>query len=303
VYNESGNLEELYNQLSALAEGLADYRFEFIFVNDGSRDNSAAILNRLADQDERIQVVHFSRNFGQQMALTAGLDLAEGDAVITMDSDLQDPPAVCADLIAQWTAGYQIVYAQRRRRAGETVFKRATSKIYYRLLNRASATEIPQDIGDFRLLDRQAVDELGKFREHQRFMRGLVGYLGFRHTVVTFDRPARFAGKTHYSFQQMWRLAFDGIASFSTVPLQFIARLGYTVSFLSLVGIIYAFALRVWAPERTVPGWAFVTIAIFFIGGIQLVMLGLLGSYIGRIYTESQNRPLYIIDSVYRRQK
>jgi dolichol-phosphate mannosyltransferase len=303
VYNESGNLEELHNQLSALADGLPDYRFEFIFVNDGSRDSSATILNRLADQDERIQAIHFSRNFGQQMALTAGLDLAEGDAVITMDSDLQDPPAVCADLIAQWKAGYQIVYAQRLHRAGETIFKRVTSKLYYRLLNRASATEIPRDIGDFRLLDRQAVDELSKFREHQRFMRGLVGYLGFRHTVVQFDRPARFAGKTHYSFQQMWRLAFDGITSFSTVPLQFIARMGYTVSFLSLVGIIYAFALRVWAPERTVPGWAFVTIAIFFIGGIQLVMLGLLGSYIGRIYTESQDRPLYIIESVYRRQK
>lgn len=304
VYNEAGNLNELWHELSTLADGLRDrYHFEFIFVNDGSSDGSYERLRELADADERITVVNFSRNFGHQQALTAGLDTASGDAVITLDSDLQDPPAVCAELIEQWSKGYQIVYAQRRHRRGETVFKRLTAKAYYRLLNRVSATEIPRDVGDFRLLDKQAADELRKFKEHQRFLRGMVGYLGFRHTVVPFDRAERHTGQTHYSLKQMWRLATDGIASFSTVPILFISRLGYTVSGLSALGILYALGVRLWAPERTVPGWAFVTIAIFFIGGIQLVMLGLLGSYIGRIYTEAQDRPLYIIDAVYRQTR
>ncbi len=304
VYNEAGSLRQLHKELRAMATKAGkNYSFEFIFVNDGSADKSPAILRAIARSDARITIINLSRNFGHQLAITAGLDHAKGQAVITMDSDLQDPPDLSIKLIQQWRRGYQIVYAKRRSRRGESLFKKITAKLFYGFINKLSETPIPANVGDFRLMDRQVVDELNKFREHHRFLRGLVGYLGFKSTTVEFDRLARRSGSTAYPVQKMIRLALDGITSFSTAPIKLISRLGYFVSVLSLIGIIYTLIIRLFEPSRAVPGWAFVTVAMFFIGGVQLVMLGILGSYIGRLYGEAQRRPLYIIASVYHRPK
>lgn len=278
---------------------LGNFHFEIIYVNDGSSDGSMAKLIKLAKQDQRLKILSLSRNFGHQAALTAGLDYANGDAVITMDSDLQDPPEVCLSLIREWQKGFDVVYAKRRRRLGDTYLKIVTAWLFYRLLNRLSDIEIPADVGDFRLLDRKVVEQLRNFHEHHRFLRGIVSYLGFKQTVIEFERHRRQAGDTKYPFNKMWRLATDAITGFSTSPLRLASRLGYLVAFFSLFGIFYVLSVKIFTPQRAVPGWAFITIAIFFMGGVQLIMLGILGHYIGRTYTQSQNRPIYIVESVY----
>jgi dolichol-phosphate mannosyltransferase len=298
IYNESGNIELLHERLDEATSSLADrYELRFLFVNDGSRDDSLTLLHKLADRDDRVGVIDLSRNFGHQLAVTAGLDATDADAVIIMDSDLQDPPAVSLELIERWEAGYDVVYAQRRSRK-DTVFKKVTARGFYWLLRKAADVDIPPNTGDFRLLDRKVVDELRKFREHDRFLRGLVSYVGFRQTAVPFDRDQRHAGVTGYPLRKMLRFAADGILGFSVAPLRLITRFGYLISFLSVVGISYVLAVKIFRPETAVPGWAFITIAMFFLGGVQIVMLGVLGSYVGRIYTESQRRPLYSVASV-----
>ena len=246
-------------------------------------------------------VIDLSRNFGHQIAITAGLDYVKGDAVITMDSDLQDPPEVCVQMLKQWENGYEVVYAKRKSRHGDSIFKRFAAKVFYALLDRLSDTPIPRDVGDFRLMDKKVVKELAKFHEHQRFLRGLVGYIGFKQTAVLFDRGSRQKGKTNYSVKKMWNLAVDGITGFSTTPIVLISRLGYLVSSLSVLGILYALGVKFFNPNRTVAGWTFIVVSIFFIGGVQLIMLGLLGSYIARTYKETQNRPLYIVSSIHRK--
>ncbi len=298
IYNESGNIELLYETMSELlAQRAADYEFELLFINDGSRDDSLEKLYALQKQDDRVVVINFARNFGHQLAVTAGLDHAHGDAVIIMDSDMQDPPKVSFELIDKWEEGYNVVYAQRRTRK-DTFFKRLTASGFYWVLQRLADIDIPRNTGDFRLVDRKVVDVLVQFREHNRFLRGMVSYVGFRQTAVLFDRDERHAGETGYPLKKMLKFASDGILGFSWAPLKLITRVGYLFSALSFVGIVYAVGVKVFTPEVVVSGWTFIVSVILLIGGMQMIMLGVLGSYIGRIYTEAQNRPLYIVESV-----
>ncbi len=298
IYNESGNIDLLHHAMQeVLAAKSESYQFELIFINDGSRDDSLAKLYALQARDERVRVINFARNFGHQLAVTAGLDYAVGDAVIIMDSDMQDPPAVSLQLIDKWEQGFDVVYAQRRTRS-DSWFKKLTASLFYRLLRRVADVDIPRNTGDFRLVDRKVVGALKQFREHNRFLRGMVSYIGFKQTAVLFDRDKRHAGVTGYPFKKMVRFAADGILSFSSTPLKLISRIGYTFSFFSLLGILYALGMKILYPDQVISGWTFTVIAILLIGGLQMVMLGVLGSYIGRIYTEVQGRPLYIVESV-----
>jgi glycosyltransferase involved in cell wall biosynthesis len=298
VYNESGSIDRFYDDLARAVSRIEDrYSFELIFVDDGSRDDSLERLRRIHEKDRRVKVVAFSRNFGHQMAITAGLDLSRGDATIIMDTDLQDPPEVSLRLIEKWEEGFDVVYAQRRTRGG-SFFKRWTAHLYYRLLHRLADVDIPKDTGDFRLMDAQAVTELRRFREKNRFVRGMVASLGFKQAAVPFDRPERIAGTTNYPLKKMVKLAFDGVTSFSTTPLQMVTRLGFMVFLLSILWIVYALVIRVFFPDEAVSGWTMTIIAVLFMGGIQILTLGILGTYIGRIYSEVQGRPLYIIEDV-----
>jgi glycosyltransferase involved in cell wall biosynthesis len=299
VYNEEAVLPEFYKVLcTQLKKHAKKYDFEILFINDGSRDGSFAELQKLQTQDKQVRVVNFARNFGHQAAITAGLDFATGDAVIIMDTDLQDPPAVAFELVETWRKGYQVVYAKRKTRQ-DGAFKRATAFGFYWLIDQLTKFELPRNVGDFRLMDRKVVNTVNTFREHNRFMRGIVAYVGFRQTAVLFDRDARFAGETKYPLRKMIKLALDGIFSFSTFPLKLITQVGLLASFLSFVGIIYTIAMYFVRPEITVPGWTLMMIAVLFMGGIQMIMLGILGEYVGRIYAEVQNRPLYIVDEVW----
>lgn len=303
VYNEQDGLDEFYNVLSkTLSTVESQYDFEIIFTNDGSKDNSPQILQKIFEKDPRVKVISFSKNFGHQMAITAGLDIAEGDAVIIMDTDLQDPPEASLKLIEKWQEGFEVVYAQRQQRQDGAV-KKLTAYTFYRLLDKLSEVKIPKDTGDFRLLDRKVVLELRKFRETNRFMRGLTSFIGFNQTAVLFQRDKRFAGETHYPFRKMFKLAFDGITSFSTVPLRLITQFGFYVSLISFIGIIYALIVRIFHPELTVQGTTFAIISVLFMGGVQMIMLGILGEYVGRIYQEVQQRPLYIVSSILSRKQ
>jgi dolichol-phosphate mannosyltransferase len=298
VYNEQEGLEEFYTKLEKTLQTVSEnYNFEFVFINDGSGDNSFNILQGLFEKDSRVKVINFSKNFGHQMAITAGLDMAEGEAVIIMDTDLQDPPEASLKLVEKWQEGFDVVYAQREQRS-DGALKKLTAYIFYRTLDILSEVKIPKDTGDFRLLDRKVVLEMRKFRETNRFMRGLTSYVGFKQTAVLFNRDKRFAGETHYTFTKMFKLAFDGITSFSTVPLKLITQFGFYVSIISFIGIIYALVVRIFYPEMTVQGTTFAVISVLFMGGVQMVMLGILGEYVGRIYQEVQQRPLYIVSSV-----
>lgn len=298
IHNEEGNIELLHRTLSQVIETEASvYKFEIIYINDGSTDDSLKKLQEVQQIDSRVTIINFARNFGHQLAVTAGLDNAQGDAVIIMDSDLQDPPKISLELIQKWEKGFDVVYAQRRSRK-DTVFKRVTASGFYWTLQKLAEIEIPRNTGDFRLIDRKVVNALGQFHEHNRFLRGLVSYVGFKQTAVLFDRDERHSGTTGYPLRKMLKFAGDGILSFSVFPLKLISRIGYTISALSFFGIIYALAVKLIDPSKVVPGWTFIVIAILLVGGMQLIMLGVLGSYIGRIYTESQNRPLYIIESI-----
>lgn len=302
VYNESENLIFFYRQLTKTLTKKIGYEFEYIFVNDGSTDDSLDKLRVLQSKNIDIVVIDFSRNFGHQMAVTAGLDFAKGDAVIIMDTDLQDPPIVCIELLKKWELGFQVVYAKRRSRK-DPLIKRSTAYIFYKLLNRLSDIDIPSNTGDFRLLDKKVVAELRKFKERDRFIRGLVSFVGFKQTAVLFDRKERYRGTSGYSFSKMWKLALDGILGFSSAPLKLISRIGLFFSFLSFLGIVYAGTARFFDPSHVVPGWAFIVISVLLMGGVQLIVLGVLGGYIGRIYSEIKSRPLYIVSAIYDRRE
>lgn len=295
VYNEEGNLPELHERVSSALSSIGSY--EIVYVDDGSRDNSPAILADLAKRDAHVKVLSFSRNFGHQIAITAGLDYAEGQAVVIMDSDLQDPPEVIPNMVRQWRKGFEVVYGKRRTR-DDTRMKRWTAFVFYRFLHRLANISIPEDTGDFRLLDRSVVLEMRQLREHSRFMRGLTSWVGFRQTAVEFERGARKAGITHYPFMKMLKFALDGIASFSTIPLRLATYFGFASAGIGFLWGAYALYRRFFLPpNETVTGWTTIVIAIFFLGGIQLIILGIIGEYIGRIFMESQHRPLYILRS------
>lgn len=298
VFNEEASIQEFYQTLSSAVSAIKDkYRFEFIFINDGSKDSSLEKLKLLHSKDNRIKIIDFSKNFGHQIAVTAGLDYASGDAVIIMDTDLQDPPLVSLDLINKWEQGSDVVYAQRKSRK-DSVFKKLTAHFFYRTLNALTDIHIPKDTGDFRLIDRKVVEALKKFKERNRFLRGMVSFVGFKQTAVLFDRNPRFAGKTGYPLKKMIKFAIDGITGFSTAPLKLITRFGFLVSFFSFLLMIYAIYQRIANPDITVSGWAMLIVAITFIGGVQMIMLGILGEYIGRIYIEVQERPMYLVKEV-----
>lgn len=297
VYNEEQLIAEFCRRVIAALEPLGE-PFELILVNDGCRDRSPDIMRELHQRDPRIKVINFSRNFGHQIAITAGTDYATGRAVIVIDSDLQDPPEVIPDLIARWREGYQVVYGVREERQGETWFKKTTAAIFYRLIVRITNVNIPVDTGDFRLMDRKVVDALKRMREHHRFMRGLSAWVGFRQTGVLYRRHARAAGTTKYPLRKMLRFALDGITSFSYLPLQLATYVGFIVAAVSIIFLFVVFVMRLANPAATEPafyGQASTLASVLFLGAVQLISLGIIGEYVGRIYDEVKGRPLYIV--------
>jgi glycosyltransferase involved in cell wall biosynthesis len=293
VFNEEAGLAEFYRRTKAVLDGL-DGLGELLLIFDGSRDRSPEIGAQLRAQDPRVKIIRFSRNFGHQVAISAGIDYAEGDAVIIIDSDLQDPPEVINDLVAKWREGYEVVYAQRAHRAGETFFKVVSAAAFYRIIRRLASIDIPPDAGDFRLIDRQVVLALRQVREHHRFMRGLSVWVGFRQTGIRYERHERFAGETQYPLGKMIKLATDSITGFSYVPLQLATTLGFWVSAIALVAIPVVAALRYFYKSTFFAGQATTLISVLFLGGVQLIFLGIIGEYLGRIYDEVKNRPLYL---------
>jgi glycosyltransferase involved in cell wall biosynthesis len=300
VHNEAAGLRAFHEALVNATDKRPDLDFEFVYVDDGSRDSSLDLLIELRAADQRVTVLSLARNFGHQIAVTAGLDAAAGrDAVIVMDTDLQDPPEVSLQLIEAWEGGADVAYAQRRTRK-DSPFKRGTAYLFYATLSRFASVEIPRNVGDFRLMDRRVLAEVIRYREHDRFLRGIVAHVGFRQEAVPFDRDPRYAGSSSYPLRTMLKLAADGILGFSTFPLRLISRLGLFISFLSLLGAVWVVWVRVFEPDRTVPGWAFIAVGMFLLGGLQLLMMGVIGSYLGRVYVETQDRPLYSLGMVAR---
>jgi polyisoprenyl-phosphate glycosyltransferase len=300
VHNEAAGIRAFHEALLEATEKRPDLDFEFVYVDDGSRDESLDLLLDLRTADDRVTVLSLARNFGHQIAVTAGLDAAAGrDAVIVMDTDLQDPPEVSLQLIETWEAGADVAYAQRRTRR-DSPFKKGSAYLFYWLLTRLASVEIPRNVGDFRLMDRKVVSEVIRYREHDRFLRGIVAHVGFRQEAVPFDRDPRYAGSSSYPLRTMLKLAADGILGFSTFPLRLISRLGMFISFLSLLGALFVVYVRVFEPGRTVPGWAFIAVGMFLLGGLQLLMMGVIGSYLGRVYVETQDRPLYSLAMIAR---
>jgi polyisoprenyl-phosphate glycosyltransferase len=296
VFNEEAIIPELDRRLRALLAELKEVgtAWEVVFVNDGSADRSLPMLKELAATESRYKVVSFSRNFGHQLAITAGIDRAEGEAVVVMDADLQDPPEVVVAMIARWREGFDVVYGVRAKRHGETWFKRATAAIFYRLLRAMlGGISIPADAGDFRLMSRPVVLTLRALREHHRFVRGMVAWVGFRQAAVTYERPARFAGETKYPFRKMLRFAMDGITSFSVVPLRIATWLGAMAGLVAVGAAAWAFVEG--TRGHVVPGWTTLMILVSFGTCAQLLMTGILGEYIGRIYEEVKRRPLYVV--------
>jgi len=294
VYNEEQLLPEFYRRTAAMLEALGE-PFEIVLVNDGCRDRSPEIMRKLHAQDPRVKVVNFSKNFGHQLAITAGIDHARGAAVVVIDSDLQDPPEVIPELINRWQEGYQVVYAVRAEREGETWFKQITARTFYRLIARITNVNIPVDTGDFRLMDRRVVDALGSMREQHRFMRGMSAWVGFKQAGVPYKRDARSAGETKYPFRKMFKFALDGITSFSYLPLQLATYTGFSITILSLIGIVLTIILRLIPGVYAFEGQATTLVTVLFLGGVQLIFLGIIGEYLGRIYDEVKNRPLYIV--------
>ncbi len=293
VFNEEAGLAEFYRRTSAVLDGL-DGPGELLLIFDGSRDRSPEIGAELRERDPRVKIIRFSRNFGHQIAISAGIDYAEGDAVVIIDSDLQDPPEVINQLVEQWHAGYEVVYAQRARRVGETFFKLASAALFYRVIRRLASIDIPPDTGDFRLLDRKVVLAMRQVREHHRFMRGLSVWVGFRQTGIRYERQERFAGNTQYPLGKMLKLTSDAITGFSYVPLQLATTLGFWVSAAALIAIPVVAVLRALYKPLFFAGQATTLIAVLFLGGVQLIFLGIIGEYLGRIYDEVKNRPLYL---------
>lgn len=297
VLNESEVIQTFYGRLRDVLEALPSFDSEVIFVDDGSRDDSYRKLVALADADPRIKAIKFSRNFGHQIAITAGIDLARGDAVVVIDADLQDPPELIGSFIEKWKQGYEVVYGCREHREGESRMKKWTASLFYRTLRALIKIDIPVDVGDFRLMSRTAADYLRKFKERDRFIRGLVSWVGFRQTGVTYARDKRWAGKTKYPYRKMIKFAIDGITSFSSLPLRLASWFGFIVSVLAFLYLASVFVQK--ALGNTIQGWATIMVGMLLLGGVQLICLGIIGEYIGRIFNETKQRPLYVIEGIY----
>jgi glycosyltransferase involved in cell wall biosynthesis len=293
VFNEESVIHETYYRLKEVMNRTGD-SYELLFVNDGSRDNTATIIEGYCDRDMSVKLINFSRNFGHQVAITAGMDYAAGDAVIVIDADLQDPPKLILEMIEKWKEGYDVVYAKRTKRKGETFFKKQTAHLFYRFLRASTDIAIPVDTGDFRLMDRKVCDEMKRLHEKNRFVRGLISWVGFRQTAVEYERDERFAGETKYPLKRMIKLCLDGITSFSYKPLKLASYLGGLLSFSGLLYMLIVFYLKLFT-DHAVAGWNAVAIIQLFFNGFILIMLGVLGEYVGRIYDESKDRPLYIV--------
>lgn len=295
IYNEEAIIPELYERLSKAVSAITS-SYELFFINDGSKDQSLAELLKLTQQDTRVFYINFSRNFGHQIAVSAGLDACRGEAVVIIDGDLQDPPELIPELYTKYNEGYEVVYAKRRERKGEGAFKKYTAKWFYRILRGITNIDIPLDTGDFRLVDKKVVNYLKQMPEQNKFLRGQIAWLGFKQTAVLFDRDKRKYGKTGYPLSKMLRFAMDGITGFSDIPLQLVTRLGLTISLLSFLIIMYAVYSH-FVLHRTITGWTSLIISSMFIGGVQLISIGIIGEYISRINKNVLKRPLYIIEN------
>ncbi|HOE04975.1 MAG TPA: glycosyltransferase family 2 protein [Bacteroidales bacterium] len=295
VYNEQNNIEALSREIISVLGNLQFSRLELVFVNDGSIDNSLQIIKQLSANDKRIKYIDLSRNFGHQIAITAGIEATKGERIVIMDADFQDPPALIADLSKKMDEGFDVVYARRLTRRGDSVFKKTTARLFYRTLSLITRSKIPVDTGDFRIINRKVANILMKMPEQQKFLRGQIAWIGMKQTSVDFIRDKRSEGKSGYSLKKMWRFAIDGITSFSDFPLKFATYLGFIFSIVSFILIIWALYQRLVAREY-VQGWTSLILSILFIGGIQLVSMGIIGEYISRIGNNVRNRPLYIIN-------
>jgi dolichol-phosphate mannosyltransferase len=296
VYGSEEILPETHRRLSAALTTLRpELEHEIVFVNDGSPDDALGALRKIAAADPRVRVIGLSRNFGHQVAITAGLDAARGDAVVIIDDDLQDPPEAIADMVAKWREGYQVVHGVRTERKGEGMFKRWSASAFYRLMQWLSDTPLPVDSGDFRLIDRAVVDALVQMREETRYVRGMVAWAGFRHCEVSYVRDARFSGTGNYNLRRLMHLALDGALSFSVRPLQLMTQFGLLVTVLAALTGLWVVVSRLFDLGMVVPGWTAIMVAVLFMGGVQLVSIGVLGAYLGRVFTESKHRPLYLV--------
>jgi dolichol-phosphate mannosyltransferase len=295
LYNEELVIDEMHGRIAGVLNGL-NVESEVILVNDGSSDGTCFLAKKICDSDARFKLISFSRNFGHQIAITAGMEKSMGRAVVVIDADLQDPPELISEMMKKWEEGFHVVYGVRKIRKGESLFKRATAALFYRVLRLMTNAEIPVDAGDFRLLDRKVVEQLKNMRERSRFLRGMVSWVGFKQCKLEYVRERRFAGDTKYPLKKMLAFAIDGMLSFSRVPLRLSTLLGFICACFSFIFILYGFIIKSFFPAYAIPGWASIFIASLFLGGVQLICLGILGEYIGRIYEEVKKRPLYIID-------
>jgi len=295
AYNESEGLREFHKRLAAVLDQL-DLRSEVLYVDDGSGDDTYSVMESLRAGDTRVSTLKLSRNFGKELALTAGLDHVEADAAIVIDADLQDPPEMIPEFIRHWREGNDIVYGTRSSRAGESGFKKLTAAGFYRVMSRLSATPVPRDTGDFRLLSRRALEGLKQLRERQRFMKGLFTWVGYRQKAIVYDRDPRFAGTSKFNYWRLWNFALEGITSFSTAPLRIATYIGVLTAFLAFVFALYVFGKALFYGDP-VRGYPTLMVVVLFLGGMQLMALGLIGEYLGRLYMEAKQRPLYLVDS------
>jgi dolichol-phosphate mannosyltransferase len=294
VYNEALNINLLYERLTKVLKSIGG-SYELIFVNDGSRDNSIDLLKILASQHQEVKYIDLSRNFGHQIAVSAGLDKTQGKRVVIIDADLQDPPELIADLYSKMNEGYEVVYAKRKRRKGEGFLKLLTAKLFYRILSNITSIHIPVDTGDFRLIDSKVVEALRQMPESHKFLRGQISWVGYRQTFIEYEREERHAGKTGYTYRKMFRFALDGITAFSNFPIKLVIVMGFLVSTIAFLMIVYTFYVKYFTNQEVERGWASLMVGILFLGGVQLISIGILGEYISRINTDVRKRPLYFI--------